>query len=65
FSPNLTIFSHRLKCFRVYKGRLNIPGESPVNWVNIFTNEIIAGENMIKISEICKAFPLGLLVGAQ
>ncbi len=42
---------------------LKLPENAPSEWVNVFTNEAVSGKRSIKVGDITKTFPYGLLKG--
>jgi (1->4)-alpha-D-glucan 1-alpha-D-glucosylmutase len=42
-------------------GRILLPEYSPKRWCNIFTDEIIAGENWMALAELFNKFPVAML----
>jgi (1->4)-alpha-D-glucan 1-alpha-D-glucosylmutase len=42
--------------------RVGLPAHAPVAWKNVFTQEIISGEDSLAVGEALKQFPVGLLL---
>jgi (1->4)-alpha-D-glucan 1-alpha-D-glucosylmutase len=44
---------------------IELPGEAPNEWRNVFTGETIQTEKRIALEELFRLFPVGLLFGGR